>query len=54
MVDDRSVDNTSKVVSENVEAFCDRVNLVKHVKSLGKFEALNTGQKIAKGNTSTT
>lgn len=49
VVDDGSIDNTSNIVSKYVEAYGDRVKLVKHEKNLGKFEALNSGVKVAEG-----
>jgi len=49
VVDDGSVDNTSKIVSEYVEADSGRVKLIRHEKNLGKFAALNSGVKKAEG-----
>ncbi|MEM1583981.1 MAG: glycosyltransferase [Nitrososphaerota archaeon] len=49
VVDDGSTDNTSKIISKYVDAYGDRVKLVRHEKNLGKFEALNSGIKEAEG-----
>ena len=49
VVDDGSSDRTAKIASKFSREYPDKVKLVKHEKNLGKFEALNSGMKSARG-----
>ncbi len=49
VVDDGSTDNTAEIVSRFSDRYPDRVRLIRHEKNVGKFEALNSGMKNAKG-----
>lgn len=49
VVDDGSTDNTSKIVSTYAKMSSSRVKLIRHERNLGKFEALNSGVKLADG-----
>ncbi len=49
VVDDGSTDNTLKIVSKYVKMNNGQVKLIRHERNLGKFEALNSGVKLADG-----
>ncbi|RLE46521.1 MAG: hypothetical protein DRJ31_09930, partial [Candidatus Methanomethylicota archaeon] len=49
VVDDGSRDNTAKIVSNFSDKYPSRVKLIRHEKNFGKFKALNSGMKVAKG-----
>lgn len=49
IVDDGSTDGTAAIVSRLSETYPDKVRLIRHEKNLGKFEALNSGMRAARG-----